>query len=157
MKSSKRQLPTFKHEGDKKKEFVREMFDNISSKYDILNHLLSFGIDIYWRKKFVNNLNIKNNDTILDMACGTGDVGLEIIKHFQVQLTNIDISQKMLDIAKKKAQSRKLNNITFIQGDAENIPLENESVEFLTIAGFADLDILSCARCLSFVISVGFI
>jgi len=127
-------FPTFKHAGDGKKEFVRQMFDDISPHYDFLNHFLSLGIDIYWRKKFIRNLNLQDGDYILDVACGTGDVGFEILKKYQIQLTNMDISRKMLDIAEKKAQDKKLENIQFIQGDAEELPLENESVDCLTIA-----------------------
>jgi len=133
-------MPTFNHEGKSKKQFVRQMFDDISPSYDFLNHLLSLGIDIHWRKKFISYLNIKDGDTVLDMACGTGDVGFEILKHYQIQLINIDISSKMLDIAEKKAQGKRLNNIQFTHGDAEEIPLENESVNFLTIAyGFRNI------------------
>ena len=127
-------MPTFKHEGDGKKEFVQKMFDDISPHYDFLNHFLSLGMDIHWRKKFVHNLNIKDGDTVLDIACGTGDIGFEILKHYHIILTNMDISKKMLDIAEKKAQDKNLRNIQFIQGDAETLPLENDSVDCLTIA-----------------------
>ena len=57
------------------------MFDDISPHYDFLNHFLSLGIDIYWRKKFIQKLDIQDDYTILDVACGTGDVGIEIIKN----------------------------------------------------------------------------
>ena len=74
------------------------------------------------------------------MACGTGDVGFEILKHYQIQLINVDISRKMLEIAEKKAQGKRLNNIQFTYGDAEEIPLKNESVDCLTIAyGFRNI------------------
>ena len=86
METRKRPLPTFNHEGDGKKEFVQQMFDDISPHYDFLNHFLSLGIDIHWRKKFVRNLNIQDGDTVLDMACGTGDVGFEILKQFQIKI-----------------------------------------------------------------------
>ena len=56
------------------------MFDDISPQYDFLNHFLSLGFDIYWRKKFVQKMNIHDGYTILDVACGTGDVGFEILK-----------------------------------------------------------------------------
>jgi len=140
MESSKRPIPRFKHTGEDKKEFVQKMFDEISPRYDFLNHFLSFGIDIYWRRKLIQNLNIKNRQSVLDVACGTGDVGFEILKRFEIQLTNIDISKKMLDIAEKKAQKKNLGNIQFIQGDAEILPLENDSVDCLTIAyGFRNI------------------
>ena len=140
METKKRPLPNFKHTGEGKKEFVQKMFDDISSRYDFLNHFLSFGIDIYWRKKFIQQLHIKDGQTVLDVACGTGDIGFEILKNDEVELINIDISKNMLDIAEKKAQNKKLVNIKFIQGDAEMLPLENEQVDCLSIAyGFRNI------------------
>tara|TARA_B100000315_G_C14499913_1_gene551826 strand:+ start:253 stop:990 length:738 start_codon:yes stop_codon:yes gene_type:complete len=140
MGRKKQPLPNFKHEGEGKKEFVQKMFDDISPHYDFLNHFLSLGVDIYWRRKFIKHLNIKNGQTILDVACGTGDIGFEILKYFQIQLTNIDISKNMLDIAEKKAKHKNLENIIFIQGDAEILPLENDSIDCLTIAyGFRNI------------------
>ena len=140
METRKKQLPSFKHAGEGKKEFVQKMFDDISPRYDFLNHFLSLGVDIYWRRKFIRNLNIQNGQTILDVACGTGDIGFEILKHYKIQLTNMDISRKMLDIAEKKAQNKNLENIQFIHEDAEIIPLENDSVDCLTIAyGFRNI------------------
>ena len=134
MKKNMENKPEFKHSGNEKKEFVEQMFDDISTKYDFLNHFLSFGIDIHWRKKFINKLNIQNGDTVLDVACGTGDIGFHILKKHEVKLINIDISKNMLLIAKKKAIKRNLHNIKFLHGDAENLPLDNNSVDHLTIS-----------------------
>jgi len=140
MNIKKKRLPIIKHEGDGKKEFVKQMFDDISPRYDFLNHLLSLGIDIFWRRKFIQHLHIRDGDSLLDIACGTGDVGFEILKHYKIQLTNMDISRKMLDIAKKKASDKDLTTIQFIQGDAEELPFENESANCLTIAyGFRNI------------------
>ena len=140
MNTSKGQLPSFKHSGSGKKEFVEKMFDDISPSYDFLNHFLSLGMDIYWRKIFIRNLNIHNGKTLLDVACGTGDIGFEILKSHKIKLINIDLSKKMLGIAKKKALKKKLYDIHFIQGDAEILPLENDSVDILTIAyGFRNI------------------
>ena len=133
-------MPEFTHQGKDKKEFVRRMFDDISPHYDFLNHFLSLGIDIYWRKKFIHTLNIQDGQTILDVACGTGDIGFEILKQHKIELLNLDLSKKMLDIAEKKAQDKRLENIQFIHGDAEMLPLENNSVDCLTIAyGFRNI------------------
>ena len=126
--------PNFKHSGDEKKEFVEKMFDEISIKYDFLNHFLSLGIDIYWRKQFIKKLKIQNKTTILDVACGTGDVGFQILKKYDINLINIDISKNMLLIAKEKAKKKNITNIQFIHGDAEKLPLEDKSVEYLTIS-----------------------
>ena len=116
------------------------MFDDISPHYDFLNHFLSFGIDIHWRKKFIQKLDIHDGDTVLDVACGTGDVGFEILKKHSVSITGIDLSSKMIELAQVKARQKKLDNITFIEGDAENLPLDDNSVDCLTISyGFRNI------------------
>ena len=116
------------------------MFDDISPHYDFLNHFLSLGIDIYWRKKFIQKLDIQGGDTILDVACGTGDVGFEILKKHSVSITGIDLSQKMIELAQGKASKRNLDKITFLQGDAENLPINDNSVDCLTISyGFRNI------------------
>ena len=130
----------FKHSGDEKKQFVEKMFDDISPNYDFLNRLLSFGIDIYWRKQFIKSLNIQNQCTLLDVACGTGDIGFSILKKYNIRLINIDISSKMLEQAEKKAQNNNISGIKFIKGDAEKLPLEDNSVDYLSIAyGFRNI------------------
>ena len=140
MDTRKRPLPKFKHSGKGKKEFVQKMFDDISPRYDFLNHFLSLGIDIYWRRKFIQNLNILSGHTVMDVACGTGDIGFEILKKYNIELINLDLSKKMLNIAEKKAKDKRFENIQFIQGDAEMLPLENNSVDCLTIAyGFRNI------------------
>jgi len=140
METRKRPLPRFKHAGEGKKEFVQKMFDDISPCYDFLNHFLSLGVDIYWRRKFIRNMNIKSGHTVLDVACGTGDIGFEILKKYNVELINLDLSENMLNIAEKKAKDKRFENIQFIQGDAEALPLENNSVDCLTIAyGFRNI------------------
>ena len=140
METRKRPLPKFKHAGKGKKEFVQKMFDDISPCYDFLNHFLSLGVDIYWRRKFIRNLNIISGDTVLDVACGTGDIGFEILKKYNAKLINLDLSENMLNIAEKKSKDKRFENIQFIQGDAEMLPLENNSVDCLTIAyGFRNI------------------
>ena len=140
METRKKPIPNFKHSGEGKKEFVQKMFDDISPHYDFLNHFLSLGIDIYWRKKFIQNLNIQDGSIVLDVACGTGDVGFEMLKQNKIELINIDFAKNMLEIAENKAKKKGLQNIQFIQGDAEKLPLENEEVDFLTIAyGFRNI------------------
>ena len=133
-------MPEFKHQGGDKKKFVQKMFDDISHQYDFLNHFLSLGIDIYWRKKFIRKLDIQHGETILDAACGTGDVGLEIMKKNSVSLIGLDYSINMLKIARHKSRKNNCTNIQFIQGDAENLPLKSNSVDCLTISyGFRNI------------------
>ena len=133
-------MPEFSHNGKEKKDFVKKMFDDISKSYDFLNHFLSLGIDIYWRKRFIKKLNIKNNNTILDVACGTGDISFEIEKRFSANVTGIDISPKMIQIAKEKSKKKNIKKIHFIVGDAEELPVETNSVDHITISyGFRNI------------------
>ena len=115
---------------DEKSKKIQEMFSEISDKYDFLNHFLSFGQDIYWRKKVANIIkNIPNNDKVIDVACGTGDLAIEINKKINKNITGIDFCYEMLKIAKKKTKE-----LTFINGDATNLPLKDNSFDILTIA-----------------------
>jgi len=133
-------MPEFSHSGKEKKDFVKKMFDDISSSYDFLNHFLSLGIDIYWRKKFIRQLNIDKNSIILDVACGTGDISFEIEKKFSANVTGIDISPKMIEIARKKAEKKNINKIDFIIGDAEDLPIKTNSIDNITISyGFRNI------------------
>ena len=116
------------------------MFDDISPKYDFLNHFLSLGLDIYWRKKFIQKLKINNGSKILDVACGTGDICFEILKHYSVSVIGLDLSQNMINLANDKLQKKKQDNITFFQGDAEDLPFDSNSIDFLTISyGFRNI------------------
>ena len=117
-------MPEFMHQGEDKKRFVQKMFDDIAPKYDFLNHFLSLGIDIFWRKKFIRKLNIENGTKVLDVACGTGDVCFKILKHHAVSVIGLDLSSNMINLANQKAGKKNQDNITFLQGDAENLPLD---------------------------------
>ena len=133
-------MPEFLHTGKDKKKFVEKMFDDISPHYDILNRILSFGIDKYWRKKLIKSMNIQTGQSILDIATGTGDVIFSINKKYEVHSTGLDISKKMLDIANMKLNKNKINNISFIHGDAENLPMEDNSYDHICISfGFRNL------------------
>ncbi|WP_113738130.1 bifunctional demethylmenaquinone methyltransferase/2-methoxy-6-polyprenyl-1,4-benzoquinol methylase UbiE [Blattabacterium clevelandi] len=116
---------------------LTKMFDSISSKYDFLNHILSFGIDILWRKKVINLL-IKNKKykKILDLATGTGDLAILLAKKFKnSSIIGLDPSEKMLKIAKNKIKKNFLEKkITLIQGYSQNIPFENNTFDLVTIA-----------------------
>ena len=124
----------FHHKGESKKEFVRYIFNDISRTYDFLNHFLSLGIDVIWRKKFIKSMNFCNDDKILDVATGTGDVALKIRQKFSSKIVGLDLSVNMLEIAKKKSKKMDINDIDFIEGDAENLPFESNSFDKLVIA-----------------------
>ncbi len=112
---------------DEKNRQVEEMFSKISPTYDLLNHILSLNIDKIWRKKAVSLL---NGEKFLDVATGTGDVLLEISKQNSgAELIGVDLSLKMLKIAKKK-----IKNGFFICSPAENLPFKDNTFDGVIIA-----------------------
>nr|WP_240640208.1 bifunctional demethylmenaquinone methyltransferase/2-methoxy-6-polyprenyl-1,4-benzoquinol methylase UbiE [Mangrovimonas spongiae] len=129
----------------KKKEQVTKMFDNISSGYDSLNRVISFGIDIKWRKRVVTMIEQTNPESILDIATGTGDLAINLAQTNAKKIVGLDISQGMLDIGKKKVVEKKLDQtIEMVLGDSENLPFENNTFDAITVAfgvrNFEDLE-----------------
>jgi demethylmenaquinone methyltransferase/2-methoxy-6-polyprenyl-1,4-benzoquinol methylase len=129
----------------KKKEQVQYMFNDISGKYDFLNHLLSLGNDFIWRRKFVNQLSRYKPQHVLDVATGTGDLAVLICTLEPERVTGIDIAGNMLAIAKEKAAQKQLQDkLTFQEGDAEDLPFPDELFDAVTVAfgvrNFNDLE-----------------
>ena len=119
-----------------KKNQVEEMFDNISSRYDLLNHLLSVNIDKVWRKKAIHRLSSYNPKNILDIATGTGDFAIAAMRLNPLKVTGIDISEGMLEVGRKKVARKGLANyIELLKADSENLPFQN-SVFDAAVAGF---------------------
>ncbi|NLR89570.1 MULTISPECIES: bifunctional demethylmenaquinone methyltransferase/2-methoxy-6-polyprenyl-1,4-benzoquinol methylase UbiE [Flammeovirga] len=126
----------YKDSNDGKKEQVASMFDNISSKYDLLNRVLSGGIDIYWRKVAINKLKSKQPKTILDVATGTGDLALQAWSTLQPEkITGADISAGMVEVGREKVAKKGLSDKIDLQiGDSENLPFEDNSFDAVTVA-----------------------
>lgn len=118
-----------------KKDQVTKMFDTISKDYDGLNRVISFGIDIKWRKKVVNLVKEANPDTILDIATGTGDLAINLGKTNATKIVGLDISSGMLDIGKQKIKKKSLDSkIDMILGDSEDMPFEDNAFDAITVA-----------------------
>lgn len=118
-----------------KKEQVQSMFDNIAPKYDFLNRLLSLGVDNYWRKRAIRELRKIPHNTILDVACGTGDFSFAAMKLHPEKITGLDISEEMLEIGRQKiAKAGFTKQMEFIHGDSENMPFANNSFDASTVA-----------------------
>ncbi|MBT3175196.1 MAG: bifunctional demethylmenaquinone methyltransferase/2-methoxy-6-polyprenyl-1,4-benzoquinol methylase UbiE [Lentimicrobiaceae bacterium] len=118
-----------------KKEQVRTMFNDIAHRYDFLNHFLSAGIDIQWRKKVKRLLVDKKHDNILDVATGTADLAIELSKLNPKHIHGVDIAVDMLDIGKLKIRKKGLGNlITLQEGDAENLNFDDGSFDAATVA-----------------------
>lgn len=117
-----------------KKEEVEQMFDNISVKYDFLNHFLSLGIDRIWRRKAVKELKSLNPKRILDIATGTGDFAIANMKLHPDEIIGIDISNGMLDVGRAKMRKKRIDHIiTMTQADSEDLPFENNYFDGLTV------------------------
>ena len=131
---SKTVKPYGEEAGSKKKQ-VEQMFDNISHKYDFLNHFLSMGIDKGWRRKIIRMMQADKPRDILDVATGTGDLAvLEAQKIPGARVTGFDLSQGMLDVAAEKVRKLGLDNVELIRGDAENMPFPDNAFDAITVA-----------------------
>lgn len=117
-----------------KKEEVAEMFNNISKRYDFLNHFLSLGIDKIWRRKAVNKLKVIEPKKILDLATGTGDFAIALLKLNPTEIVGMDISSGMLEVGKTKMIKRKVDNVISMRlGDSEDLPFEDGYFDALTV------------------------
>jgi demethylmenaquinone methyltransferase/2-methoxy-6-polyprenyl-1,4-benzoquinol methylase len=117
-----------------KKEEVAQMFNNISARYDFLNHFLSLGIDHIWRRKAVNKLREIQPKRILDLATGTGDFAIALLKLNPTQIIGMDISSGMLDVGKNKMKAKNVSHIIDMQlGDSENMPFEDDYFDAVTV------------------------
>jgi len=118
-----------------KKEQVTKMFDTISEDYDGLNRVISFGIDIKWRKKVVDLVEKINPETILDIATGTGDLAIALTKTNATKIIGLDLSSGMLEIGKQKVSKKGLDKtIEMVLADSENIPFEDNTFDAITVA-----------------------
>jgi len=118
-----------------KKEQVAGMFNNIAWRYDFLNHLLSLGVDNYWRWKAIRMLKKEQPQLILDAATGTGALALEALKLNPAKVFGIDISEDMLKIGRAKIKARKLGDrIELLEGDSENLIFTDNKFDAVTVA-----------------------
>jgi demethylmenaquinone methyltransferase/2-methoxy-6-polyprenyl-1,4-benzoquinol methylase len=118
-----------------KKEQVTQMFDTISENYDGLNRVISFGIDIKWRKRVVAILKNKKPEILLDIATGTGDLAINLVQTGARKIIGLDISPGMLKVGKKKVLDKHMEKtIEMIEGDSENLPFEDNTFDAVTVA-----------------------
>ncbi|MCK5604136.1 bifunctional demethylmenaquinone methyltransferase/2-methoxy-6-polyprenyl-1,4-benzoquinol methylase UbiE [Candidatus Pacearchaeota archaeon] len=113
------------------------MFDDISPRYDFLNHLLSFGLDIHWRQQLAKYLISKKGQKVLDLATGTADVLLSLFKHDpSIQSgCGIDLSDKMMAIGRKKLARQGIDRYTTLKpGNVNQVPFNNNTFDTATIA-----------------------
>ena len=128
-------ITPYKESSLSKKEQVAQMFDTISGNYDGLNRVISFGIDVQWRKKVLNLVSSSNPKMILDIATGTGDLAILMATTKAEKIIGLDISSGMLEVGKKKIAHKNLSDkIEMLLADSENMPFENHSFDAITVA-----------------------
>jgi demethylmenaquinone methyltransferase/2-methoxy-6-polyprenyl-1,4-benzoquinol methylase len=128
-------ITPYKDSGLGKKEQVAQMFDNISGNYDNLNRVISFGIDIKWRKKVLKIVEAAKPKTILDIATGTGDLAILMAETKAEQIIGLDISAGMLEVGVKKIADKNLSKtIEMVLGDSENMPFDANYFDAITVA-----------------------
>ncbi|MEM1000221.1 MAG: bifunctional demethylmenaquinone methyltransferase/2-methoxy-6-polyprenyl-1,4-benzoquinol methylase UbiE [Bacteroidota bacterium] len=110
------------------------MFDSIAPRYDFLNHFLSLGIDILWRRKAIRLLKSYAPEVVLDIATGTGDFAIEATKLQPKKIIGLDISPGMLEVGRKKIRKKGHKElITMVEGDSEDLPFESDSIGAITV------------------------
>lgn len=121
---------------DERKKESYKIFDEIAGTYDVLNHSLSMGIDIHWRNKMLKHLPNKETINALDLATGTGDVPLTLVKDKRIKkITGLDLSKGMVDIGIQKVKKKGLDNKIFLMiGDGCNIPCADSAFDLTTIS-----------------------
>ena len=125
----------YKDKQSGKKQQVAEMFNNISGNYDFLNHFLSLGIDIIWRKKAIKLLKKEQPKTILDVATGTADFAIQSMSLKPEKVIGVDISDGMLDKGRQKIIQKGLENIIQLEnGDSEDLPFEDNYFDAVIVA-----------------------
>jgi demethylmenaquinone methyltransferase/2-methoxy-6-polyprenyl-1,4-benzoquinol methylase len=122
---------------DKSPTRIAGMFDAIAPRYDLLNGVLSAGLDRYWRRRAIRSLGFTGRETLLDVCTGTGDVAIAAARSAQgaAHVLGVDFAGAMLTRARQKIQERQLSRrVRVVRGDAMNLPVASASVEGVTIA-----------------------
>ena len=134
MMEEKKVVKPYNDRDTSKKEEVATMFNNISKRYDFLNHFLSLGIDKIWRKKAIRLLREVQPKSILDIATGTGDFAIAALKLKPEEVIGVDISQGMLDVGIEKMKRKGVDDIISMQlGDSEKVPFDDNRFDALTV------------------------
>lgn len=130
-----KKITPYKDSSLNKKEQVEQMFDNISGNYDGLNRVISFGIDVKWRKKVIRLVEATRPEAVLDVATGTGDLAISLAETTAIRIVGLDISEGMLAVGRKKIAAKDLTErIEMVQADSEALPFEDNAFDAITVA-----------------------
>lgn len=121
---------------DKSEQRVRDLFTSIAGRYDLNNHLLSAGTDLYWRSKAVAAVDPRVAGPVLDVCTGTGDLAIAIAKKYgdERPVVGSDFTPAMLEIARRKAAKTAHPDIPFLEADTQQLPFEDETYAAVTVA-----------------------
>lgn len=121
---------------DKQPARIAGMFDAIAGRYDLLNHLLSGGLDWYWRRRAVDALDLGGDETVLDLCAGTADLAIAVLRRRRgCRVVGVDVAARMLAIGRRKLQRRGLaGRAALVQGDATRIPLASNACGAAAVA-----------------------
>jgi demethylmenaquinone methyltransferase/2-methoxy-6-polyprenyl-1,4-benzoquinol methylase len=118
-----------------KKEDIKDIFNDIAPKYDLLNHLLSLNIDKRWRRKAMKYIAETEKGRLLDVACGTGDFSVAAHKVGVKQVNGIDISSNMVEVGRRKVKELGLEQSVDLQvGDSEQMSFADSTFDVVTVA-----------------------
>lgn len=118
-----------------KSQLVKEVFDSVANRYDIMNDIMSLGIHRLWKEKMVSSVHFKRNSKVLDIAGGTGDIAIRIARgEPSAQVTVCDINQNMLDKGRDKAINSNQLNFNWVCANAESLPFEDSEFDYYTVA-----------------------
>ncbi|GHT74170.1 demethylmenaquinone methyltransferase [Bacteroidia bacterium] len=114
---------------------IKAMFNDIAKSYDLLNHLLSMGIDRLWRRKMVKIATRYNPCAILDLATGTADLAIAMARAGAERIVGVDISEQMIAVGQQKVTRKKMERLIHLQvADGEQLPFEDNSFDMVTVA-----------------------
>ncbi len=117
-----------------KEGFVKNVFDKVHDKYDLMNDFMSFGVHRIWKKDLLNLLNPSENKTLIDVACGTGDLAKLFLKLTNKKNKIFCVDPNKAMISKGRAKLNKYKNINWMIAPAEKLPLKNNSCDYYTIS-----------------------
>jgi demethylmenaquinone methyltransferase / 2-methoxy-6-polyprenyl-1,4-benzoquinol methylase len=118
--------------GEKRGEKVGDLFASIARRYDLLNDLQSFGLHRLWKRRVAVLTAVQPGDRALDLCCGTGDIAFALAGR-GAEVTALDFSERMLDVARSRLQRSKAKNLNFLQGDAQRLPFPDNSFDAVTV------------------------
>jgi demethylmenaquinone methyltransferase / 2-methoxy-6-polyprenyl-1,4-benzoquinol methylase len=120
-------------EGEKRADGVQDLFAAVAPRYDLINDLQSFGMHRLWKRRLVRLAEVKPGEAALDLCCGTGDIAFALARE-GAQVSGVDFSAAMLEVARRRLTTASGGRVTFEQGDALSLRFEANSFELVTIS-----------------------